>query len=55
MTYTKTYYRPSSQKGFANLEKIEEIECQEPHENEYYIWNENKTCYTKCICSGWQA
>lgn len=55
MTYTKTYYRQSSQKGFVDLEKTEEIECQESHEDEYYLWVEDKACYIKCICSGWQA
>lgn len=55
MTYKKFYYRSSSQKGFAEFEKAEKVECKDPHEDEYYIWNENKTCYTKCICSGWQV
>ena len=53
MTYTKTYYRPSSQKGFANLEKAEEIECQEPHEDEYYIWNEKDNCYHEATIEWW--
>lgn len=55
MPYKKYYYHSSEQKGFAEIEKIEEVECAKPHEDEYYIWNENKTCYIKCICSGWQA
>ena len=55
MMYKKSYYRSSGRKGFADLEKIEEVECQEPREDEYYLWAEDKTCYVKCICSGWQA
>lgn len=55
MTYKKLYYRSSSQKGFADLEKIEDVEYQEPHEDEYYLQAEDKTCYVKCVCSGWQA
>ena len=54
MTYKKFYYRSSSQKGFADLKKTEEVECNETHKDEYYLWIEDKTYYVKCICSGWQ-
>lgn len=55
MTYKKFYYHSDDQKGFAIFDKEEIVTCIEAHEDEYYIWNEHKACYIKCICSGWQA
>ena len=53
MTYKKLYYRSSSQKGFADLEKIEKIECTQPHEDEYYILNEEDNCYHDAVIEYW--
>ncbi len=55
MAYKKFYYRTSNQKGVAEFEKEESINCIEQHEDEYFILSKNGTSYIKCVCSGWQA
>lgn len=55
MTYKKFYYHSSNHKGFAIIDKEEIVDCKEVHEDEYYIWDEFKKHYIKCVCSGWQA
>ena len=53
MTYAKTYYKLNPQKEFADIEKVERVECTEPHENECYIWNEKDNCYHEAIIEYW--
>lgn len=53
MTYTKTYYRLHKQKEFADIEKVEKVECTELHEDEYYIWNEGDNCYHEAVIEYW--
>lgn len=53
MTYKKFYYCANNQKGFADLEKEENINCIKPHEDEYYIWNENDNRYHEATIEYW--
>lgn len=53
VTYKKFYYRANNQKGFADLEKEENINCIKPHEDEYYIWNENDNRYHEATIEYW--
>lgn len=53
MPYKKYYYHSSEQKGFAEIEKIEEVECAKPHEDEYYIWNEKDNRYHEATIEYW--
>ena len=49
MTYKKFYYRQSKQKGFAELDKEETVDCTAFHEDEYYIWDEKDSRYHEAI------
>ena len=53
MIYTKTYYKLNPQKGFAEIERTERIECVKPRENEYYIWNEKDNRYHEATIEYW--
>lgn len=53
MTYKKFYYRQSKQKGFAELDKEETVDCKESHEDEYYILNEEDNCYHEAVIEYW--
>ena len=53
MTYKKFYYRANNQKGFADLEKEENINCIEPHQDSYYICNENDRGDPEAIVELW--
>nr|DAL66794.1 MAG TPA: hypothetical protein [Bacteriophage sp.] len=53
MTYKKFYYHSSNQKELAEIEKIEEMECAKPHEDEYYIWNEESKRYHEAAIEYW--
>lgn len=47
LTYTKTYLVPEDS-GWANgCLRLEYVESEEYHENEFYLWNNNTKSYDK--------